>query len=96
MSSQDINLPPTEEVEETLELKKVPFQHEDEETFELRLTYEQALKEVEPNLDEESATMIALMVVKKARYGVNYEEEVELLIEDLNRRIRQFYSQPVD
>ena len=78
---------------EALEIEGVPFQHEDDETFQLRITYEQALREADPDLDEETIVIIASMVVKKARYGVNYENDVEQLIEDFNNKIFSFYSE---
>lgn len=81
--------------EETPALEDVqiaPYQHEDEETFHLRTTYEEALREAQPELDEEVIGLVALMVVNKARYGVVYEDNVEKLIADLNASIREFYS----
>ena len=94
METVDNNVPVNGTEEEVLEIEAIPFQHEDDETFQLRITYEQAIREADPNLDEETITIVASMVVKKARYGVNYEEDVEQLIEDFNNKIRDFYSQP--
>lgn len=75
---------------ETAEL--APLQHEEEETFELRTLYEQALSESYPEIDASTARVIALMVVKKARYGVIYEEAVENLINEVNIRIIEYYK----
>jgi hypothetical protein len=69
-----------------------PLQHEDMESFTLRITYEQALREVKPDLDDATIMLIAMMVIKKARYGVVYEPEVEDLIQDLNQEIQKYYS----
>ena len=68
------------------------FEHEDEETFQLRIVYQQALQQAVPDLDDETINLIALMVVKKARYGINYEEMVEDLINQLNTEIMAFYG----
>ena len=87
---------PVIEDNEEIEIEGIPFQHEDDETFTLRVTYEQALREAIPNLDEETITILASAVVKKARYGVNYEEDVEQLIVDYNSQIEEFYAQPQD
>lgn len=69
-----------------------PYQHEDEETFHLRTTYEAALRETKPELNDDTIRLIALMVVKKARYGVLYEQDIEDLIAKLNAEIIEFYS----
>lgn len=69
-----------------------PYQHEDIETATLRMTYEEALRETDPSLDEETVTIIAQMVIKKARYGVVYENQVEDLIKEINEKIRKNYS----
>ena len=103
MTSQDLDLndlnQPTNlniaisPMEQKEEIEGIPFQHEDEETFQLRIIYEDALRGVSSDLDENTITVIASMVVKKARYGVNYEDELEQLIEDFNEKIQEFYSQ---
>lgn len=77
--------------EEIIEEDK-PFQHEDEETYLLRITYEQALRETGIELDDDAIVVIASMVVKKAKYGVVYEKEIEDVITDLNTAIRDFYT----
>ena len=70
----------------------IPYQHEDIETATLRMTYEESLRETEPSLDEETVTIIAQMVIKKARYGVVYENQVEDLIREINEKIKKNYS----
>lgn len=94
MQTTDNQVPVDGTQEEIIEIEGVPFQHEDDETFQLRTTYEQALREADPDLDDETIVVVASMVVKKARYGVNYEDDVEQLIEQLNNKIRDFFSQP--
>ncbi len=94
MQTTDEQVPVNGTQEEVIEIEAVPFQHEDDETFQLRVTYEQALRDANPDLDDETIVIVASMVVKKARYGVNYEDDVEQLIEDLNNKIRAFFSQP--
>lgn len=69
-----------------------PFQHEDTETYTLRLTYQQALRETRPDIDESTNLVIASMVVKKARYGVVYEEDVEEFITTINADIEAYYG----
>ena len=74
------------------EVEAIPLQHEDEETYLLRITYEQALREAVPDLDEATVLVLASMVVKKARYGIVYEEDIEKIINKVNTDIINFYS----
>lgn len=50
-------------------------------------TYKEALTKNYPELDEETVNVIAEIVVKKAKYGVTYEEEVEDLIAGINKTL---------
>lgn len=86
--------------QESVELERTPFQHEDDETFTLRVTYEYALLEagvgLEFEVELEQFTAIASMVVKKARYGVVYEDKIEEFIDNLNRFIKKYYDTQAD
>lgn len=75
------------------EEEEIPIRvYEERETLDLFNVYYAALKEAHPDYSDEQISIITYMVIKKAKYGIEYEEEVENLIDVVNASIRAYYS----
>jgi hypothetical protein len=77
--------------------EEIPIRvYEEKETLDLLEIYRNALLEAHPEYSDIQIIVLSEMVVKKAKFGIEYESEVEKLISEVNNSIRDYYSTVIE